>query len=80
MSQAQTSAPAPKSLLAKVTNIFMHGVEVYASGLVVIILPQVLTYSSTFDFTQFGLSPNTASLIGAVLIAARGAEAYRRTK
>ena len=50
----------------------LTGFKTFAVGLGLSILPQAVTYVSNFDFVHvFGLSPNTATLLGILMIGLR---------
>lgn len=48
------------------------GFKTFATGLALAVLPQVVGYLTNFDFANtFGLSPNTATVIGLVMVGLR---------
>lgn len=50
------------------------GFKTFAVGLALAVLPQAITYITNFDFSHtFGLSPNTATVIGLVMVGLRAA-------
>ncbi len=50
------------------------GFKTFAVGLGLAVLPQAISFVSSFDFVKtFGLSPNAATLIGIVMIGLRAA-------
>ena len=50
------------------------GFKTFAVGLALAVLPQAITYITNFDFPHtFGLSPNTATVIGLVMVGLRAA-------
>ena len=51
---------------------FLAGSKTFIVGLVLAVGPQIVTFITGFDFTHtFGLSPNTATIVGVVMIALR---------
>ncbi len=50
----------------------LSGFKTFIFGLLLAILPQSINYIAKFDFTHaFGLSPNSASVVGLIVIALR---------
>lgn len=50
------------------------GFKTFAGGLALAVLPQAISYITNFDFAHtFGLSPNTATILGLVMIGLRAA-------
>lgn len=50
----------------------LTGFRTFAIGIGLAILPQVINFLTGFDFVHtFGLSPNAASIVGALIIALR---------
>jgi len=49
-----------------------QGFKTFAFGLALAVLPQIVSYVSTFDFGgAFGLSPNAASAVGLIVVTLR---------
>ena len=52
----------------------LSGFKTFAVGLSLAILPQAISFVTSFDFVAvFGLSPNAATLIGLAMIGLRAA-------
>jgi hypothetical protein len=50
----------------------LNGFKTFAVGLGLSVVPQLIAFTSNFDFTHaFGLSPNASTLVGLVIIALR---------
>jgi hypothetical protein len=50
----------------------MNGFKTFIVGLGLAIVPQAVSFVTSFDFVHaFGLSPNAASVLGVVMIALR---------
>jgi hypothetical protein len=52
----------------------LSGFKTFAIGLGLAILPQAISFATSFDFVKtFGLSPNAATFLGLVMIGLRAA-------
>lgn len=52
----------------------MSGFKTFLVGLALAVIPQAVSFVTSFDFVHtFGLSPNAASAVGVVMIALRAA-------
>jgi len=52
----------------------MSGFKTFFVGLALAVVPQAVSFVTSFDFVHaFGLSPNAASVLGVVMIALRAA-------
>jgi len=50
----------------------LTGFKTFATGLSLAVLPQAVSFATSFDFSKtFGVSPNAASVIGLVMIGLR---------
>ncbi len=50
----------------------LTGFKTFGVGLALAVLPQIVSYVTSFDFVHaFGLSPNAASVVGVAMIALR---------
>jgi hypothetical protein len=53
-------------------EVMLKGFKTLSFGLLIAILPQMLSYVTSFDFVHaFGLSPNAASIIGVIIVGLR---------
>ena len=52
----------------------LTGFKTFATGLGLAVLPQAISFATSFDFVKtFGISPNAASVVGLLMIGLRAA-------